>query len=563
MFKKHKLQLCVNCGHSNGPKATVCAKCRTSLVAGGSPPAPKGPDFGPYWEQGPDGSPQPKQQADPHGYVLHSLRRMDYGHHYLYHGRAQGPNKQAVVVGANREENVLIVGPTRSGKTSSVIVPMIFGTAGPLLSTSTKDEVMKLTHTARSRYGFGRCWLFDPSGTVSPPEGVSVIHWSPVDACTSPDGATFTAHAMIAASQTGGKQDDYWLERASALLAPLLYAAYLAGRPIGDVLQWVNQHRFDAALETLEQHNEEFLAHTLEGLDRAAPQEQAGIWGTAASVLFAYRAEGARAAAAPVEGEPRFFVDEFVKSRDTIYICAAGRFQKFLAPIIVAFVSEISHAVFTESARNPNTYENWPMVFVLDEAANIAPISDLPSILAECAGQNLQVVVCLQDLAQAQKVWPVGWMGIVNNCGSKLVLGGSQSDVTTLDYFSKLSGEYEVTRVTGSVSQGPGGPTRSEAEAVERRARLSPGEIRETPIGHGYLFSPRVTSVCPFFLTPYYSEQPWKAIADHLYPTPPPLHPWSTSSAAVNSVFGRVDFNDPACPYPQPPAEHTHVPTTA
>jgi type IV secretory pathway TraG/TraD family ATPase VirD4 len=42
---------------------------------------------------------------------------------------------------------------------------------------------------------------------------------------------------------------------------------------------------------------------------------------------------------------------------------------------------------------------------MLDEVANIAPLGDLPDMLSEGGGQGLQIVACLQDVAQARARW--------------------------------------------------------------------------------------------------------------------------------------------------------------
>jgi hypothetical protein len=45
------------------------------------------------------------------------------------------------------------------------------------------------------------------------------------------------------------------------------------------------------------------------------------------------------------------------------------------------------------------------MLWLLDEAANIAPVHDLPALVSQAGGQSLQVVIGLQDLSQARARW--------------------------------------------------------------------------------------------------------------------------------------------------------------
>jgi len=65
-------------------------------------------------------------------------------------------------VTADPEHAVMVLGPPRSGKTSSVVIPSLLAAPGAALSTSTKPDVMHATW--RSRAELGQVWLFDPAG---------------------------------------------------------------------------------------------------------------------------------------------------------------------------------------------------------------------------------------------------------------------------------------------------------------------------------------------------------------------------------------------------------------
>src|ERR1700737_1941560 len=99
------------------------------------------------------------------------------------------------------ERSVLVLGPPRSGKTSSLVIPNVLAAPGPVVTTSTKPDVLLVTAAARSEAG--RCWLWDPSGTVEPPPGVIAARWSPVPACRSWEVALLTARAMTGAARPG------------------------------------------------------------------------------------------------------------------------------------------------------------------------------------------------------------------------------------------------------------------------------------------------------------------------------------------------------------------------
>jgi hypothetical protein len=92
------------------------------------------------------------------------------------------------------ERAVLILGPPRSGKTSSVIIPSALAHSGPAIVTSTKPDVARAT--AGVRADEGRVWMFDPTGTSRPPAGLEQLRWSPVTSARTWDGAVVMARAM-------------------------------------------------------------------------------------------------------------------------------------------------------------------------------------------------------------------------------------------------------------------------------------------------------------------------------------------------------------------------------
>lgn len=138
---------------------------------------------------------------------------------------------------------MLLLGPPRSGKSSGLIIPTVLSCPGPVVSTSTKPDI--LAATARARSQVGRVWEFDPTGgRVS--SGRS-LRWSPVTCASSWDGALMMARAMVTGAGVGAGTLDgtHWSKRAAALLAALLHAAALGGAEISAVVDWVACHELD------------------------------------------------------------------------------------------------------------------------------------------------------------------------------------------------------------------------------------------------------------------------------------------------------------------------------
>lgn len=369
------------------------------------------------------------------------------------------------------ERSTLVLGPSRSGKTSSVIIPNVLAARGPVVSTSTKPDVLAATASARREVG--STMLFDPSGTVESTPGVLRVGWSPVVSSDTWDGALSVGAAMVRSTRRGGSgswtpaSDDHWSERASSLISPLLHAAALADEPLRRVLSWIDRHDGSTPLRVLAERvgDDAPATDVLAGILATDEREQSGIWSTASGVFSAYRSQSALASTEP----PFLDAAAFAEGQDTLYICSAGQQQQQLAPLVVGILSDVRDATY----RRANAGRaDPPVLFALDEAANIAPLPDLPAIVSEGAGQGLLALVCLQDLSQARSRWGAEADGFLSLFGTTMVLGGI-ADQRTLESLSALAGDVELaTRAVGLTRGARGGRHASLTTSSVFRRRL-------------------------------------------------------------------------------------------
>jgi len=407
----------------------------------------------------------------------------------------------------------MVLGPPRSGKTSTVVIPALLGAPGAAVSTATKPDVLEATWRARAQTG--QVWLFDPSGEQAElPREIRRLSWSPVTAASSWDGALMMARAMAACASAGKgtTNEEHWRERSSALLAPLLYAANLTSAPVSELLRWVLRKDLNAAGTALEDHDAKIANDVLVGIAKTDERERSSIFSATAGVLAAYNADGPRRAAA----KPNFDPARFVNSTDTIYITAPAHKQALCAPLVVGLLEQIRHATYEEARGNGAA--GAPLFLCLDEVANIAPIHDLPALVSEAGGQRLHVMACLQDLSQARNRWgEAAADGFLSLFQTKLILTGI-ADSRTLEAISLALGEYDRKLV--SYTLGRSRPDKffaehTDSESVtyhtQRHRTLPPGEIARLPDGHGLLL--RGTHWGLLRLTPWYRTEPWPTVA--------------------------------------------------
>ncbi len=108
-------------------------------------------------------------------------------------------------------------------------------------------------------------------------------------------------------------------------------------------------------------------------------------------------------------------------------------------------------------------------LLVLDEAPNIAPLPDLDQIASTGAGQGIQLVTVVQDLAQVHARWGAKADTIVNNHRAKL-FGPGLSCEKTLDYVSRVLGDRELRQVSRTSGEhGRRSTTESRPSARSRR----------------------------------------------------------------------------------------------
>ena len=251
--------------------------------------------------------------------------------------------------------------------------------------------------------------------------------------CQAWDEAVARAHVLaLAARPTPSTHDVHWVERAQALLAPLFHAAALAGGDLAVVLSWLHRRELVVPLSLLSDKGAGRAADLLAGVAHTDGRELSGIFSTADGLLSAYRTDAALQAAR----DPNFDAAAFVVGTDTVYLCAPASAQALHAPLVVALLDQVRSAVY-RAQPSP------PMLFALDEVAQIAPLPDLASTVAEGGSQGLVVMACLQDLSQARARWGVAAEGFLTLFTHKVVLPGI-ADLATLRSVSALAGEVDV-----------------------------------------------------------------------------------------------------------------------
>ena len=369
------------------------------------------------------------------------------------------------LLAAEARHSVMVLGPTQSGKTSGLAIPAILEWSGPVLATSVKADLLSETLEWRSHLGEVR--YYDPTGAVGLDRaraGSGPSGWSPLASAGTWSGARRMASALcsVARAGEGGMEDaGFWYANAEKLLAPLLFAAATAGACMDDVVRWLDEEETSEVLLALE------LAGVPEALRAARAslgreeRQRGSVYATAETVVAAFADPAVARSAERCEIDPRALVSG---SSGSLYCCAPARDQERLAPVFTAIVREVLDAAFERAAATGKPLDP-PLLVVLDEAANVAPLADLDRVVATAAGHGVQLLTVWQDLAQVESRYGSRWATVVNNHRAKLVCSGI-ADPVTLQHVSGLLGEEERAEQSWTVGD-DGRQTRTEAVATQ------------------------------------------------------------------------------------------------
>ena len=433
------------------------------------------------------------------------------------HGSDEPPASGRLWVGSHEGKDVLVptatsvmvVAPTRTGKSTRLVVPNLLRWDGPAIVTSVKRDVYDLT-VARRRQ-FGPVALFDPTGAT----GLTSVRWSPLlSSVTFPDATkTATWLADAAAVEDRHEAAKFWETLATKLLAPLLYAAANSGATITDVSHWVDRSAFDDVAAILDQHGDEDATAAWQAIKELPLETRGSVLGTAMAIFRAFGSPRVRAATSCTPRDPgddTLNIARLLKENGTLYLVSPEYEQAELRPLFVALVQAVYRAAVDVSANLLDGAPlNPPLLLMLDEAGNIAPLQSLPKIAATGAGQGITLMTIWQDRAQIRELYRESDRTLISNHTTTVWLPGSQ-DLDTLKLLSDLIGDQWVA--TSTVSAAPDGGL-SISEGSERMDVAPPAFLRTLRHGSAVMLTGN-TPPALIRTHAYYEQHRWRRLVD-------------------------------------------------
>ncbi len=387
---------------------------------------------------------------------------------------------------AKSEDYILAVGVPRVGKGEGFVIPAVLRHKGPAVVTATRHDTYMDTAAVRAKVG--PVYVFDPQGLVPSAEK---LRWNPVKGCETPQTAILRARGFAGFAGVGPALDGggaYWEQVAASVIRSYLHAAALEGLGVEQLLEWSRRPAAREPVRILSRRSgaargwDEDLATSAE----VEPRHRDSIWATVRRAFDCF-ADPMVLEATRVDHDT-FDPGAFLDQNGTIYLMGSPGAQHSVAPIVAALIEDVVDTARHRAAGSPTRRLESPLVLMLDECANIAPLGDLPKLAAELGGLGITTAVILQSVASARTIWGEAGERALRDMANITLVWGGQKDVGFLEEISRLAGEHD--ELVETVTQN--GLGKSSSWTPRRMPVLPIGDIANLAPNHAVVVSPRL-----------------------------------------------------------------------
>jgi type IV secretion system protein VirD4 len=366
------------------------------------------------------------------------------------------------------ERHVFLVAPNRSGKSRKLLMVNLLALRDwSCVAVDPKGELCAHTALARVERRGHRVAVIDPFGVMArnyprlvakypdifknhgfnPLAGLSAQEQSFVD------DVRIWAQALVKTEPDA--RDPYWTLAAQSMIKGVLLGLKIRhGRTANlNMLRMV----LGSGAEGIAKCSEKFIAEYGEGVPALAAslreftrhspddRELSGIRRTALAHTEWMDGEPMRATLA----RGTFDAAMMNQVPTTVYLILPPRYLESHGVWLRLMVTSLLMPLMA-SAEPPQV----PVLFMLDECAHMGHVAALQNNYALAPGYGVKFWTVWQDLTQAQELYKTRWETMIGNAGIRQVF--APQDVTTREYFSKLSGERMKIHPTYSRSTSNG-----------------------------------------------------------------------------------------------------------
>ncbi len=299
--------------------------------------------------------------------------------------------------------------------------------------------------------------------------------WSRNPITTVADARRLAGH-FVQEIRRSHDRGDFWDRDAEDLLTGLLLAAALDGQPLAQVGSWLTSIASVQPRNILHARGFTQLADVMAGRSQGAHETREGVYATARAAAACLSDPQIMAWVTPHPGLASFDPAGFVRSRQSLYLLSKDSAGS-AAPLVAAFADRVMLEAVRCAEVSPGGRLGPPLVAVLDEAANICRITELPRLYSHLGSRGVVPVTILQSRAQGRRVWGEGGMAELYSASTIKLIGAGFDDQAFAEEISKLVGDHDVIVPTRSSGRAGAGASRT-----TRRERIMPADqVRAMP----------------------------------------------------------------------------------
>lgn len=278
--------------------------------------------------------------------------------------------------------------------------------AGPALVITSNPTLWHDTKDARAK--LGPTHLYDPTHLCDTP---ARLHWSPTAGCEDKQTAAARAAALLAPVRPSSRLDQAVSDTAETLLRSYVHAAAVDGRTVRHVHRWSQGLQVHEAVRILRTSPKAApgAAGELEAALTAHPDRRDMAQQLTTRALSALSTVNVREACTPNRNDA-LALDSFIDEGGTLYVVGESiedpRTSPGAMPLLTALTSHVVEHGRRMAERSSSGRLDPPLTLVLDDVAAVAPLPQLPELLATGTDRGLPTLALLRSREQGRARWP-------------------------------------------------------------------------------------------------------------------------------------------------------------
>ena len=371
--------------------------------------------------------------------------------------------------------NVLIVGGSGSGKSSSFSIPNAHQLLGSYIFTDPKGELYDQTagYFKKNGYEVKLLNLVNPESSDS---------YNPLFHVRSQLDVDIIASTIVRGQKNeNSNADPYWDNMSELLLKSLIYYL-IAARP-------KEEQNLASCAELVRAANAEGSTSLLSDLINQLPYDHPARMNfksvalasdkTFQSILSSLQSSLGKFDSkeiADVTSTNTIEFEEIATRRTALFVVSSDTHTAYNF-LLTIFFSQMIQQLYDFADKQGGKLP-VPLFFILDEFANIGQIPDFDKKISTSRSRGISFSVILQNLDQLKSIYEKSYETIIGNCDTHVFLGSNS--YATVEYFSKELGEKTITHNSKSVNKNDKSQTQgySESDQIMGRALMTPDELR-------------------------------------------------------------------------------------